>query len=78
MSSRIQYKRQVSDAPMVIGSVDPEVAAYVAGLDALTLYSTTSGQLWGFTVGGDAAVEGGTAYLVSAAAFKRIEAGRFS
>lgn len=77
--SALNFKRQVTDQPWVISSLDPAVAGYLAGLSALDVFSNTAGQQWGFTIDtleGDLA--GGTAYLVSAAAKARIESGRYA
>lgn len=79
MSANLNLKRAVTDAPFIVSSVDVAVAGYLAGLASLDVYSATQGKEWGFAIGsieGDLA--GGTAYLVSGAALRRIESRRYA
>jgi hypothetical protein len=77
--AKFQYKRQVTDAPMLVRTDDVDVIAFLAGLPAPSFHSNTAGALWTLDAtdanAGDVA---GSAFLVSAEAFKRADAGRLS
>ena len=79
MSAIINLRRQVSVPPYAISSLDVDVATYINGLASNDIFSDTASLEWGFAVssleGEDAA---GTAYIVSAAAMRKIISGRFA
>lgn len=79
--------RQISDMPFVVQVDDLANDAFCRALPApftspgTTFYSNTAGHLWGLAANdaeADALGLGGSAYIVSSEAFKRIKAGRLS
>lgn len=66
---------------MIVQVDDADLDGYCRALPAPDVYSNTAGQLWGLAATdeeADGAYTGGSAYLVSAEAFKRLVAGRLS
>ncbi len=79
MARTIQYRRQITEAPMLLATTDDTLSAWLLSLGAPTFFSNTAGALWAVEVtDGTDTSDGGTAYIVSAEAAKRAEAGRLS
>jgi hypothetical protein len=79
VAQKIQYKRQITDAPMLVRTDDADLITFLSSLGTPSFHSNTAGALWALAAtdanAGDVA---GSAFLVSAEAFKRADAGRLS
>lgn len=73
--SKLNYKRAVSDMPLIVSTVDVDVIAFLASLPEPSFESVTSGKLWSIPCTGPTEAEG-SAFLCSAEAAKRAQAGR--
>jgi hypothetical protein len=79
--ARLVLKRRVTDNPTFIITNDQFVGDWLKALDKPEIFSNTAGQVWALPANDDGGVtvaEGGTAWIVSAEALKRIEANRLS
>jgi hypothetical protein len=77
MAQRLNYRRQCTDAPCIISTLDPSVAVFLAALPAVTVHSHSAGSEWAFPIT-ETDSDQGSAYIVSAAVLRRVVSGRLS
>jgi hypothetical protein len=72
VSANLTYKKQITDAPMLVHSDDSNVLTYLAALPGPSFLAATQGEEWALPCVSDEIGGAGSAVLVSAASYRRI------